>query len=343
VSVLRIIDANSNRAREALRVMEEAARFVLDDAPLTADLKTLRHDLVAVVDPLLAAGADRDVPGDVGTSIATAGERTRAGVASVARAAGRRLGEALRAIEEYAKTIDAAAAAAVEALRYRGYELEQRLLAALGAERRPPWRVCVILGEASCAGRRWRDVAEAVAGAAPDCIQVREPGLDDGALLARVREVVDLARGRSAVIVNDRPDVALLAGADGVHLGQTDLPCAEVRRLAGRPLIVGVSTSRLAEARQAHADGADYCGVGPMFPSTTKDKPVIVGADYLREYVAWGALPHLAIGGITPDNVHELVAAGAQGVAVSAAVCAADDPASAIERLREALAVGALA
>jgi len=316
--------------------MEEAARFILDDASLTAGLKTLRHDLVAVISPVLDPAAHRDVEGDVGTRISTEGERCRAGVASVAIAAGRRLGEALRAIEEYAKTIDPEVAAAVEALRYRGYALEQRLLKALGGERRPPWRVCVILGEASCAGRPWREVAEAVAGGQPDCIQVREPGLADRALLERVREVVAMAAGRSAVIVNDRPDIAALAGADGVHLGQGDLPCAQVRRLAGRPLIIGVSTSRLAEAQRALADGADYCGVGPMFPSTTKAKPVIVGPDYLREYLAWGGLPHLAIGGITPDNVHELVAAGAQGIAVSAAVCGADDPAGAIERLRDA-------
>ncbi|MCP3903985.1 MAG: thiamine phosphate synthase [Planctomycetes bacterium] len=343
MSVLRIIDANSNRAREALRVMEEAARFILDDAPLTAGLKTLRHDLAAAVEPLLDAGADRDVSGDVGTRITTDGERTRRGVASVAVAAGRRLGEALRAIEEYAKTIDANVAASVEALRYRGYDLERRLLEALGAGRRPPWRVCVILGEASCAGRPWREVAEAVARSEPDCIQVREPGLDDRALLDRVREIVALVAGRSAVIVNDRPDIALLAGADGVHLGQTDLPCSDVRRLAAGRLIVGVSTSRIAEARQALADGADYCGVGPMFPSATKDKPVIVGPDYLREYVASGGLPHLAIGGITPENVPELVAAGARGVAVSAAVCAADDPAGVIKRLRHAMGAVVLA
>ena len=97
----------------------------------------------------------------------------------------------------------------------------------------------------------------------------------------------------------------------------------EVRRLVGRQLLVGVSTSRLEEARQALADGADYCGVGPMFASSTRHKDVIVGPAYLREYVSWGRLPHLAIGGVTGGNVGVLADAGARGVAVSSARYAA--------------------
>ena len=111
---------------------------------------------------------------------------------------------------------------------------------------------------------------------------------------------------------------------------------AEVRKLVGTQLIIGVSTSNLDEAKQALADGADYCGVGPMFPTTTKIKKHIVGPAYLQQFVQWNKLPHLAIGGINCDNVNELVAAGVQGIAVSSCVCASDNPAETVRTLRRA-------
>lgn len=343
----RIIDANANRAREALRVMEDVARFVLDDADLCADLKTLRHDLAAAISAA-AAGfggeaallAWRDTPGDVGTTVTTDAESRRPGLRAVAAAAGKRLTEALRSIEECAKIgqASAPAAAAIEGIRYRAYELERRLMTSLGVgEGRwgdggwGGWRLCVLITESLCVHHPWERVAEeAIAGGA-DCLQLREKTLEGGELLRRARRLVEIAKaaapGRVAVVVNDRPDVALLAGADGVHVGQGDLPVREVRRIAGDRLLVGVSTTNLDQARRAAADGADLCGVGPMFETTTKHKPVVAGVAYLREYLACIRLPHLAIGGITPANVSALWSAGCRGVAVSSCVCAAERPA----------------
>jgi thiamine-phosphate pyrophosphorylase len=347
-TVLRIIDANANRAREALRVMEEAARFHLDDAPLTAAIKSLRHDLSRALSAVPALDANRDTPGDVGTAIMADGEHERASLAQVAVAAGKRLSEALRAIEEYGKTLSddiapgmAGFSQAIERLRYRGYDAEQRLNRAMGSGLGRQWRLCLLLTESLCVHNGWRDVLEAALDAGADCVQVREKQLDAGWLKRRVEDVIRLVAGRASVIVNDRPDVALLAGADGVHVGQTDLSVADVRRLVGRQLIVGVSTSNLEQAKRAVSDGADYCGVGPMFATTTKQKDVIVGPAYLRQYVEWGRLPHLAIGGISPENVGQLVDAGVRGVAVSGAVCAADDPEEAVRRLVRAVEAGA--
>lgn len=334
MSVLRIIDANANRAREALRVMEEASRFLLDDAPLTESLKHLRHDLAAALSHLDNLEANRDTPGDVGTAITTDAEASRASSADVVIAAGKRLSEALRAIEEYGKTISASFAAAIEQLRYRGYDIEQRLNRALATGRAQQWRLCVLITESLCKGGDWFAVAKATVAAGCDCIQLREKSLDAGELLTRAKQLTALCHDHGAsLIVNDRPDVALLAEADGVHLGQTDLPCAEVRKIVGRRLLIGVSTSNLDEAKQAQADGADYCGVGPMFHTTTKHKPHLAGPDYLREYVAQTHLPHLAIGGIDATNIASLVAAGVRGIAVSSAICAADDPAAATRDL----------
>ena len=363
-AVLRVIDANANRAREALRCMEEAARFVLEDAPLTRDLKTLRHELAATMSATGRVGRvrgvggvddrifSRDAAGDVGAPSSPAvGESAdrdvlpRRSIADVARAAGSRLGEALRAIEEYAKLLGGergndgpTLAVRVERLRFRGYELERRLAVALVATQRRQWRVCVLLSQSLCPGGEWLSVACAAMAAGADCIQLREKEMEGGELLRRARVLVEAAQPHGAsVIVNDRPDVALLSGAHGVHLGQGDLPCGEVRRLAGRQLLIGVSTSRLAEAEAALAAGADYCGVGPMFATTTKHKPVLAGPDNLREYVGWDGLPHLAIGGVTPENIDELIAAGVRGVAVSGCVCRADKPGEVVRALVGAL------
>lgn len=339
-AVLRIIDANANRAREALRVMEESARFLLDDDELCAALKQLRHDLAAALAALPGLEASRDTPGDVGTRVSTAREEMRDGAGAVAIAAGKRLSEALRSIEEYSKVLGDTGRALpglVEQMRYHGYELEQRLVAALATGRARQWRLCVLISESLCRDGDWQAVARGAIEGGADCLQLREKSLDARPLLDRARALVALARPRGvSVIVNDRLDVALAAGADGVHLGQGDLPVAEARKIVGRQLLIGVSTSCLDEARRAKRDGADYCGVGPMFNTTTKHKDVIVGPAYLREYLAWGGLPHLAIGGIGVDNIDALVEAGAKGVAVSSAVCAAADAAKAARQLATA-------
>lgn len=348
---LRIVDANANRAREALRVMEEAARFILDDCRLTSAVKQLRHDLAEAMAPWAMAIGWRDTPGDVGTTITTEGEAQREHLPDVAVAAGKRLSEALRAIEEYAKTLPARAgapgesarpgrlggptlASRIEALRYRGYDLEQQLARAMWSRTARQWRLCVLLSQSLCPQGDWLSVARAAIEGGADCLQLREKTLDAGELLTRARALVRLARPAGvSVIVNDRPDVAVLSDADGVHLGQDDLPAAEVRRLVGGGLLVGVSTSRIEEARQARDDGASYCGVGPMFPTVTKHKDVIVGPAYLRAYLAWDGLPHLAIAGVNAQTLPRLVELGVRGVAVSSAICAAEDPRQATEQL----------
>ena len=143
-----------------------------------------------------------------------------------------------------------------------------------------------------------------------------------------------------SVIINDRTDIALLAGASGVHLGQEDASVASVRELAGERLLVGVSTHDFAEARKALHDGADYVGVGAMFRTATKDRDTS-GPEYLAAFLELTReqrpLPHLAIGGIAPENVGDLVAVGCRGVAVSSVVCGSDDPAGVCRRLRGAL------
>lgn len=341
----RLLDANANRAREAMRVMEDAARFLLDDAPLTRQLKQLRHDFADATRALADSAAvelHRNTPEDVGTAVTTAAELSRDSVFDVAAAAGKRLSEALRCCEEYGKLIDTGFAQRIEQLRYRGYDLEAKLHAALAATRARQWRVCVLITESLCTHHAWLDVAKAAIDGGADCLQLREKSLGGAEHFGRAAQLMRLVattKGRSvSVIVNDRPDIALAAAAHGVHLGQTDLPCAHARQLAGRRLLIGVSTSKLTEARAAMRDGADYCGVGPMFPTTTKHKPRLAGPAYLERFIErQPTMPHLAIGGVTPDNIDQLVAVGCRGVAVSACVCNAKRPATIVRKLVRAL------
>lgn len=338
-AVLRLIDANANRAREGLRVAEDFARFVLNDAELSGALKAIRHDLAEALGPLLGeAILHRDTPGDVGTAIATQAEQQREDVADVVTAACKRLGEALRAIEEYLKTISPADAGKVEQIRYRFYDIEQRLARTLcPAKRFADVRLYVLITERCCRGD-WFDAAEQALLGGADCLQLREKELESGELLCRAKRLVELChRYGKLCIINDRPDIAILSDADGVHVGQGDLPAVEARKLIGRGKILGVSTHEIGQAKQALLDGADYIGVGPVFPSATKPRDFVAGLAYARQVAQEIPLPAVAIAGITAANVDEVIETGIRAVAVTAAVLGCDDPRAAAAELKAKL------
>jgi thiamine-phosphate pyrophosphorylase len=327
--VLRILDANANRAREALRVIEDYARFVLNDDAICGSMKHLRHDLVRATASFLSdAILYRDTPGDVGTATKTDSELVREDLKHVVTASGKRLGEALRTIEEYAKTIDPATASQVEQIRYRFYTIEEQIAQTL----RPAdcglasVRLYALVTELLCKGPWIEAVEQAIEGGA-DCIQLREKDLESGEVLRRARQLVKLCRKQNVIsIINDRPDIAILSDADGVHVGQADLPATEVRKLVGRNKIVGVSTHNLEQARQAVRDGADYIGVGPVFKSSTKPRDFLPGLDFARQVTqARLPIPAVAVAGITLQNVDDVISTGVQAVAVTAAVVGASD------------------
>ena len=133
-------------------------------------------------------------------------------------------------------------------------------------------------------------------------------------------------RSGGVFIVNDHADIAKAVDADGVHLGQDDLPLEYGRKILGRDKLIGISTHSVEQAREAEAAGADYIGFGPLFPTTTKDAGTQQGAERLRLVRNAVTLPVLAIGGIRPDTVAETMQAGADGVAVISAVLSASDP-----------------
>lgn len=338
--IARVVDANANRAREALRVLEDAARFGLDDRDASERLKRMRHRLreaLSVIAPERLAAA-RDVEGDVGRDVSVPAEIERSGWGDVVAAAGGRLSESLRSLEELLKIEDPAAAATVESIRYESYEIAPRVERGVRAGDRRQWRLCLLLSIEGCALPWQHTISEAIAGGV-DCVQVREKSLEDRALLEHVRRVLSIARPRGvSVVVNDRVDIALAADADGAHLGQGDLPVALARRIAGRTLLLGSSAHDLAEAEAAIAAGADVVGLGCMFPSPTKPGLALAGPQFLRAFLDRHArVPHLAIGGIDSANAGLLAESGARGVAVSSAILRSSDPRGAAARIVAAL------
>ncbi len=323
---------------EAARVLEDLARYCADDAALTDGFKSLRHDLASALAslPPQVRAAHRDVVCDVGTKLQGENEGTRANLAAVAAANGSRLTEALRSLEEIFKVLSTSGpeGGAIESLRYRAYALIAQLALRLRPCEARQWKVCVLLTKSLCR-RPWREVlAESIAAGA-ECVQVREKDLSSHELAAHVREVVAIANASGVcVIVNDRVDVALAAGANGVHLGLSDLSIADARRVAGRVLLIGATVHNHAEATAAVAAGADYCGVGAMFASSVKPDQPPAGPDWMREFAAaWTTTAHLAIGGIDSRCAAKLREVGCRGVAVSTAVCGADDPGAEVARL----------
>jgi thiamine-phosphate pyrophosphorylase len=341
-SEARIVDANLNRALEGLRVLEDIARFALGDAGTTERCKAARHELASAVRGLgLPPGlleSARDTPGDVGTGLTVAGERSRVDLGSVARAACGRAAEATRSIEEIAKVLGSGGDE-FERVRYRIYDLGRAVASGLSPAG-PQWRLCVLLTGSLCRGGAWESVAESAIEGGADCLQLREKTLPDREFLRRATRLVSIARGASRrvwVVINDRPDLALLSGADAVHVGQGDLTPPQVRAVCGAGMLVGMSTDSIESARAAIGMGASSIGLGPMFPSSTKPKDRIAGPAYLRAVMAdesLSAVPHLCIGGITPENAGALVEAGARGLAVSSAVCGSEDPGGVCRALR---------
>jgi thiamine-phosphate pyrophosphorylase len=196
--------------------------------------------------------------------------------------------------------------------------------------------LCVITDTRLASGRDHVAIARTALEGGADMIQLRDKSGDVRFLLGQARAIRALCRSRGAIfIVNDRLDVALAADADGVHVGQEDLPAEAARRLLGPGRILGVSTHDRQQAEAARVCGADYIGFGPMFPTGTKETGYAPrGLEALAEIRAAVRLPILAIGGITLENVPAVIAAGATAPAVISAIVGAHDIATAAAAFR---------
>lgn len=336
----RIMDANINRAREALRVLEDHARFAMGDPHLSGRYKHCRHQLRGAVDFLPGEWllAARDSIHDVGTGIKAADEYHRAGFAGIVAANAKRAQEAVRALEEYAKWRAPRAATLLEQLRYDLYALERSHQITHQARGRLARVVlCWLVDPETCAASLDWMVEQAIAGGV-QMIQLRDKRATDRELFQIARDLRRWTKEKEVLlIVNDRPDLARLVDADGVHVGQDDVPVQAARQIVGPDALVGVSTHNIEQAAMAQSDGADYLGIGPVFPSGTKVFSAFPGLDYVRAVAARISLPAFCIGGIDTNNLPEVVAAGGRRVAVGQVINAQSEPAPVARTLRNLL------
>jgi thiamine-phosphate pyrophosphorylase len=339
-AIYRILDANRNRCLEGLRVVEDYVRFVWEDQHLVNVCKQLRHDLVEALAPISQRSlhASRDTLRDVGTRVTTASEYRREDLSAVVAANWNRAQQALRSLEEYTKVIAPRASERLESLRYRVYTVE-RAVTTLGAslDRLSASRLYVLVDGCSSTSA-FSTLVEQLIQAGVDVLQLRDKSLADRELLVRARVMRDLTRQHNVLfIMNDRVDLAAMSHADGVHLGQEEVPVGDARSVLGWQALIGVSTHDMEQARQAVLEGASYLGCGPTFPSATKSFPQFPGLDFLRQVSREIRLPAFAIGGIGPANVEQVCATGFRRVAVSHSVVHDSDPPRAAQQLKAAL------
>lgn len=323
-----------------MRVMEEYCRFALNCELLSGRAKQLRHELSGAIGQLDAGAllAGRDTLGDVGVGLKVDNQLQRGSLADAFTAAAKRLPEALRALAETVQAESASIAATIERLRYEAYTFEKDVvLFAEPVEKFKRVRLYVIITSNLPADAL--SLASQCAAGGADCLQLRAKGIPDDRLFALAVEFAEICREMGALsMINDRADIATAAGADGVHLGQNDLPVEQVRRIQLSPLIVGKSTHSLGELEQAIPARPSYVSLGCVFPTPTKPKIEIAGFDYIRAGLARlreTGIGHVAIGGITRDNVEQVLTAGAERVAVCEAIAGAPNPGDACRRFKE--------
>ena len=336
----RIIDANFNRAREAIRVIEEFCRFALNSVQLTERAKQIRHELSTAIGKLDAGRliSSRDTLGDVGIGRTVEKQLVRGELKDCFTAGCKRLTEALRVLAETTQTLDRSVAETLEKLRYTAYTLEKDIVINSDTVERFKQVNLYIIITSNLPTEVISLTYKCVDGGA-DCIQLRAKAVEDDILFALSVEFVRICKDTGVLsIINDRIDVAAASGADGVHLGQNDLPVEQARKLQLASLITGKSTHSPKQLRAACQERPTYAALGPVFATATKPTAPAVGLDYVRqakEILAGTGIGNVAIGGITMDNVEEVLEAGADAIAVCAAVTKAADPAKACRALKE--------
>ncbi len=320
-AVCRILDANLDRAREGLRIVEEWCRFGLNSVPLSEECKKLRQELASWHDPQLRAA--RDTPGDPGTELTHPQEEQRANLGVLLQANFCRVEEALRVIEEYGKLYHPKMGSAFKQMRYRVYTLESRLL---GYQRHQLLAQSYLYFVTSPSEALFPIVEAALQGGLT-LVQYRDKTTDDIERLEVALKLRQLCQQYGAIfIINDRVDLALAVDADGVHLGQQDMPIAIARQLLGSGRLIGRSTTNPQEMQRAIQEQADYIGVGPVYETPTKVGKAAAGLEYVRYAAQHCPIPWFAIGGIDVNNVNEVILAGAERVAVVRSLMQAEQP-----------------
>ena len=327
-AIYRILDANLDRAREGFRIIEEWCRFGLNNQTMAQSCKQMRQELSQWHS--LEIRQARDTINDVGTTLTHAREETRENLDSVLLANLCRIQEALRVLEEYGKLINGEFASTMKHIRYHAYILESQLMIPSPHQRLSESHLYLVTSPVD----NIYEVVESALQGGLKLVQYRHKDENDLVRYEQAKRLKQLCHQYNALfIVNDRIDLALAVDADGVHLGQTDLPIAIARQLLGKDKIIGKSTTNPQEMQDAIESKADYIGVGPVYETPTKAGKKAAGLDYVRYARENASIPWFAIGGIEEDNIQDVINAGAKNVAVVRAIMVADNPTKVTQNL----------
>ena len=334
--VAQLIDANLDRAREGIRVVEEWCRFSIQEENLVRTLKDFRHQLAK--HHHLSYKNARCTSTDTGIGLTHPYQKNRESPEDLIQANCSRVQEALRVLEEFAKGSDPDLSKEAASIRYQFYEIELDILKKyLTNERKDKLNNCnLCLITNSC-----EDLTEKVTEslkAGIKMIQYRDKYNNDNFKYFEAKKIAALCKDFGALfIVNDRIDLALSLDADGIHLGQNDLPIKIARELVGSEKIIGVSTHSIEEIKKAETEGPDYLGIGPIYPTKSKPNKKPLGVKILKEASLHSKTPLFAIGSINEKNINDVISNGVKRCAVIGAIMNSHDAFSSSQKLLDIL------
>jgi thiamine-phosphate pyrophosphorylase len=317
VHFLRIIDVNLNRLDESLKMIEDVARFYFADRDLLSRTRRIRRcflDLKRSL-PMEAVIGARQSHLDPGRKAAF-DSKERKNITATIISNLSRAKEAARTLEEALKTFDVRLSNRMKEIRFLTYDLERDMVVRLEKKFDP--YLHAIIDEQYLPSHNIERVVKTLANNGATMIQIRITSLSDRDFLGIAGKIGN-AIGKTDVkfIINNRPDIALACNAHGVHLGQDDMPPASARRIMGDMAIIGVSAHNLREAKKAEKDGADYLGVGAIYPTVTKTDARVCGLQILKAICREVKIPVIGIGGVNDKNYRSVIRAGAAGIAVA--------------------------
>lgn len=333
--IYRIIDANINRLKEGLRVIEEWCRFGLDNENYASICKKSRHEIIEICRQAEISFSDlvssRDTEGDVGVSLSSINEYEREDVSSVLKANFNRVQESLRVLEEYSKIFKTGKP--FEKIRYEMYTLEKDIFSdkkklALQSE------LYVLLTESLCRLPITECVQELL-DAGARLFQLREKDKSDRVFFQMASGILSLVRQYDGVvIINDNFSIAQITGADGIHLGLNDLPLTEVKDMVPKDFIIGATVHNMDELLGL-PDFVDYIGVGPCFESVTKPDIKSEGLGLIKKVIDESKFRSFAIGGIGSNNINSLLSIELDQFAVCSAIIGSSTPGEEFKKLQK--------
>jgi thiamine-phosphate pyrophosphorylase len=305
-NTIRLIDANLNRSRESLRVLEDIARFVIEDYKRAEEIRMIRHNLHSFLPPAQILVAARDIEEDEGRGFESP---KKEGWQDILTKNFAKCEEGLRVLEDFSNK-------EISSLRYQLYGIEKALLKKVAVSglyliintNTGPCEPVSLARDAVDSGLRLIQ------------LRAKDIGLRE---FIRIAEEIKSLSSELLLIINDRCDVALAVSAWGLHLGQEDIEISHARKIF--PGVIGITCHTLQEAEIAEKEGADYISLGPIFPTTTKPELIPKGLDFITQVKKKVSLPVVAIGGINLENIAAVKEMDVEAIAICSAIVSQKD------------------